>query len=181
MAIPIHQPDDDRPHDDELIERLGRLGLKYPRTTVQEARRVGLPLSYALAFLEKESSGHDSAGPAFGLNLFGSDPVANPVKGGVVTHARYAEYLRNRRAGRGMQGVGPLQLTWFALQDMADHMGGCDKPRFNMRVGFAQAKGLIRQHGKRDGARRWNGSGPAAERYAADWLVKQQHWHHRLA
>lgn len=164
-----------------LIDQLGKLGLKYPRTTVEEARRVGLPLSYALAFLEKESSGRDADGPAFGLNLFGNDPVKNPVKGGTVTAARYAEYLRNRKLGLGMNGVGPCQLTWFALQDLADEMGGCHKPRFNMRVGFAQAKGLIRQHGKRGGARRWNGSGPAAERYADDWLRKQRTWHDRLA
>lgn len=166
--------------DEDLIARLAEMGLKYPRTTIEEARRIGLPISYALAFLEKESSGRDAHGPGFGLNLFGSDPVANPVKGGVVTPSRYAEYLRNRKAGRGMQGVGPCQLTWYALQDMADHLGGCDKPRFNMRVGFSQAKGLIRRYGKREGARRWNGSGPAAEHYADDWLAKQRRWHERL-
>jgi hypothetical protein len=165
----------------DLIDRLDQHGLKYPRTTVEEALRVGLPLSYALAFLEKESSGRDADGSAFGLNLFGNDSVRNPVKGGTVTAARYAEYLRNRKRGLGMNGVGPCQLTWFALQDLADDMGGCHKPRFNMRVGFAQAKGLIRQHGKHDGARRWNGSGPAAERYADDWLVKQRKWHELLA
>jgi hypothetical protein len=168
-------------NDDVLIERLGGLGLKYPRTTVEEARRVGLPLSYALAFLQKESSGRDAGRPAFGLNLFGGDGVANPVKGGLVTPARYAVYLRNRKRGMGMQGVGPCQLTWYALQDMADQMGGCHKPRFNMRVGFAQAKALIRDFGKHGGARRWNGSGAAAEAYAADWLVKQRAWHDRLA
>jgi len=173
---PITHPRD----DEQLISRLAEMGLKYPRTTIEEARRVGLPLSFALAFLEKESSGRDGQGAAFGLNLFGSDPVANPVKGGFVTEARYAEYLRNRKAGRGMQGVGPCQLTWYALQDMADHMGGCDKPRFNMRVGFAQAKALIRRYGKREGARRWNGSGAAAEHYADDWLAKQLRWHTRL-
>jgi hypothetical protein len=168
-------------HDRGLIEELDEYGLKYPKTTVKEARRVGLPLSYALAFLEKESSGRDSKGPAFGLNLFGHDPVRNPVKGGVVTHARYVEYLGYRKRGFGMNGVGPCQLTWYGLQDLADQMGGCEKPQFNMRVGFAQAKALIRQHGKRDGARRWNGSGAAAERYAADWLAKQRVWHERLS
>lgn len=167
--------------DRDLIAELDKLGLKYPRTTVEESRRAGLPLSYALAFLEKESTGRDRNGQAaFGLNLFGSDAVRNPVKGGFVTPARYSEYLRNRKRGLGMQGVGPCQLTWFALQDMADQLGGCEKPRFNMRVGFAQAKALIRAHGKRDGARRWNGSGPAAERYAEDWLRKQRAWHERL-
>ena len=41
---------------------LTQQGCKYPRTTVQEAARVGLPLSYALAFLQKESSGRDEHG-----------------------------------------------------------------------------------------------------------------------
>lgn len=170
----------DRKPDEKLIARLEQYGLKYPRTTVEEARRVGLPISYALAFLEKESSGRDASGPAFGLNLFGHDPVRNPIKGGFVTPERYAEYLSYRKRGFGMQGVGPLQLTWWELQDTADRMGGCEKPRYNMRTGFAQAKWLIRRYGKREGARRWNGSGPAAERYAADWLAKQRIWHDRL-
>jgi hypothetical protein len=164
------------------VEILRSHGCKYPRTTVEEAVRVGLPLSYAAAFLEKESSGKDARGQAgFGLNLFGHDPVANPVKGGFVTAARYAEYLRHRRAGKGMQGVGPTQLTWFGLQDAADRLGGCWQPRFNMRVGFAQAKLLIKQFGRDEGVARYNGSGAAAERYAQDWLRKQRRWHDLLA
>ncbi len=124
-----------------LARKLRRNGVKHPRMTIAEARRVGLPLSYALAFLEKESSGKDHDGSAkIGLNLFGNDPVDNPVKGGFVTEARYREYLRHRRAGRGMQGVGPCQLTWWEFQDMADREGGCWKPDANMRVGFGVAK-----------------------------------------
>jgi hypothetical protein len=170
-----------REHDPGLIRELGLYGLKYPRITVEEARRVGLPLSFALAFLEKESSGRDASGPGFGLNLFGHDAVRNPIKGGFVTAPRYAEYLHYRKRGFGMNGVGPCQLTWYALQDMADELGGCDKPKYNMRVGFAQAKGLIRQYGKGEGARRWNGVGPSAERYAADWVARQRIWHARLS
>ena len=168
--------------DLERVEILREHGCKYGLIAVEEALHVGLPISYAAAFLEKESSGKDAGGQAgFGLNLFGHDPVQNPVKGGFVTRARYAEYLRFRRAGKGMQGVGPTQLTWYGLQDAADRAGGCWHPRFNMRIGFAQAKLLIAQHGRQDGVAMYNGSGSAAERYAKDWRAKQQRWHDLLA
>jgi cell wall-associated NlpC family hydrolase len=152
-------------------------GCKYPQTTVEEAVRVGIPLSYALAFLEQESSGTDRGRPAFGLNLFGHDAVANPVRGGVVTASRYATYLANRRQGMGMQGVGPCQLTWWEFQDRADKLGGCWRPRYNMRVGFALAKSLIRQHGVLEGVARYNGTGPAARAYAQAWRERQRRWH----
>src|SRR5687767_5704620 len=92
--------------DQALVELLHKRGLRFPEWAVTEARRVGLPLSYALAFLEKESSGRDRDGALrFGLNLFGGDPVRNPVKGGFVTQKRYRSYLANRKSGLGMQGV----------------------------------------------------------------------------
>lgn len=167
--------------DAALARQLRRFGVKYPKMTVAEARRAKLPISYALAFLEKESSGKDHDGSAkIGLNLFGHDAVPNPVKGGFVTKARYREYLRHRKAGRGMQGVGPCQLTWWEFQDMADREGGCWKPDANMRVGFAVAKRLIAQHGKLGGAMRYNGTGPAAQQYARDWAAKQAKWHRLL-
>src|SRR4051812_16663004 len=111
-------------HDEALVDFLRRRGLKHPRWMVEEARTIGLPLAYALAFLEKESTGRDRDGTVrFGLNLFGHDPVANPVRGGVVTHRRYDEYKAHRRRGLGMQGVGPMQLTWWEFQDIADEEG----------------------------------------------------------
>jgi hypothetical protein len=168
--------------DRRLIAALREQGLKYPRTTLRESQRVGLELSFALAFLDKETRGKDVDGaPRFGLNLFGNDPVRNPVKGGFVTPERYRRYLINRRRGLGMQGVGPLQLTWWEFQDMADRLGGCWKPGPNLRVGFAIAKRLIRDHGKLGGASRWNGTGDAADRYGRDWLARQRFWHEFLA
>src|SRR4051794_17574938 len=168
--------------DQTLISWLRKRGVKHPRWTVDEARRVGIPLSYALAFLEKESSGRATDGALrIGLNLFGHDAVANPVKGGFVTRSKYATYVANRKRGLGMQGVGPMQLTWWQFQDMADAQGGCWQPRYNMRVGFAIAKRLIKESGKHDGVRRWNGSGSAAEAYADDWVARERRWRHRLA
>jgi hypothetical protein len=168
--------------DQALVEMLRERGVRFPQWTVVSARQVGIPLSYALAFLEKESSGRDTDGSLkIGLNLFGSDPVHNPVKGGFVTQKRYRTYVANRKRGLGMQGVGPLQLTWWEFQDMADKEGGCWHPQHNMRVGFAIAKRLIKDHGKGDGVRRWNGEGPAAEHYSEDWASRQRKWRRILA
>jgi hypothetical protein len=153
----------------KTVVKLRRAGFSYPIRVIQEAKRAGLPLSYAMAFLEKESYK--------GKNVFGSDAVRNPVKGGRVTRRRYAQYLKNRKAGLGMQGVGPMQLTYYTLQDKADKMGGAWRVRYNLRVGFEHAAGLIESYGKFDGVKRYNGSGQMAQAYARDWVQKQQHWH----
>ena len=139
-----------------LIERLRAAGLVAPRTTVREAERAGLPLALACALLEKESSG--------GRNVFGHDPTIF-AGAGKVTRANYADYKRRRIASgnRLMQGVGPCQLTWWELQDAADAEGGCWHPEINMRVGFRHLATLVARYGRSDGARRYNGSGAAAE------------------
>jgi hypothetical protein len=158
--------------DIQLARKLKKAGFQNSLRTVWEARRAKLPLSYAMAFLDKESNrGH---------NLFGSDPVANSVKGGKVTKARYVEYKRQRKLGRGMQGVGPMQLTWYSYQDAADAMGGCWKPKYNLRVGFKLAADKIKRHGTYEGVRRYNGDGPASYRYADDWKARQAKWHRYL-
>ena len=160
----------------ELVDRLGRAGLLYPRTTVEEAGHVGIPLSYALAFLESESSGQDEEGaPAFGLNVFDDEESsANPVRGGVVTRERYMDYLAHRRAGRGLRGVGPMQVRWWAAQEAADRMGGCWLPRYSMRIGLAHAKALIRRHGI-EGAARYRG-GEASDAYGREWSARASKW-----
>ncbi len=152
-----------------LIERLRAAGLVAPRTTVREAERAGLPLALACALLEKESSG--------GRNVFGHDPTIF-AGAGKVTRANYADYKRRRIASgnRLMQGVGPCQLTWWELQDAADAEGGCWHPEINMRVGFRHLATLVGRYGRSDGARRYNGSGAAAEAYSRDLMVKARRW-----
>ena len=133
---------------------------------------TGLPLSYALALIEKESGGK---------NVYGHDPVRNPApKGGHVTRDNYARYKRDRKAGLGMQGVGHTQLTWYALQDSADALGGCWKPYPNMVVGFSNLKRLCNLHGKQGGAAAYNGTGEAAAAYGRDFVRKQEAWHRRV-
>jgi hypothetical protein len=157
-----------------LIERLRAEGVLRPQAVVEEAKRAGLRLPLACALLEKESGG--------GRNVFGHDPTIF-VGAGEVTRAKYREYKKRRVASgnRLMQGVGPCQLTWWEFQDAADREGGCWRPEVNMRVGFRHLVALINQHGEADGARRYNGSGPAAEAYSRDLLAKAKVWEAKLA
>ena len=152
-----------------LAESLRGGGIARPRTAISEAKRAGLPLALACALLEKESSG--------GHNVYGHDPSIFRGRG-KVTRGNYAEYKRLRVASRNrsMQGVGPCQLTWWELQDAADAQGGCWRPEINMRVGFAHLAGLVARYGDADGARRYNGSGAAAEAYSRDLLAKARKW-----
>jgi uncharacterized protein YcbK (DUF882 family) len=168
--------------DAKLIQRLQAGGIKAPEMAIAEARSAGLDLAYACALLEKESGG--------GANVFGHDRDANgryifPARDGAVpvTEELYREYKRRRveSGNRLMQGAGPTQLTWWEFQDEADREGGCWKPAVNMRVGFRRLASLMRQHGEADGARRYNGSGPAAEAYSADLRAKARAWKARLA
>jgi hypothetical protein len=152
-----------------LIERLRAEGVLRPQAVVEEAKRAGLRLPLACALLEKESGG--------GRNVFGHDPTIF-VGAGEVTRAKYREYKKRRVASgnRQMQGVGPCQF-----QDTADREGGCWRPEVNMRVGFRHLAALIDQHGEADGARRYNGSGEAAEAYSRDLLAKAKVWEAKLA
>lgn len=158
------------------VDILARGGILRAQLVVEIAATAGLELAAAAAMLEKESSG--------GHNVWGHDGVPTGgayVKGSEVTRAAYMAYkhaLETSRAGR--QGVGPCQLTYGPFQDQADNMGGCWEPSFNMRVGFRVLQGLISSYGVRDGFRRYNGSGPAAEAYAADMMVRLAAWRARL-
>jgi peptidoglycan hydrolase-like protein with peptidoglycan-binding domain len=159
---------------DTLIERLRAGGIVHPRITVAEAQRAGLRLPIACAMLEKETGG--------GHNVFGHDPTIF-VGAGKVTKAKYQEYKKRRVASgnRSMQGVGPCQLTWWEFQDEADREGGCWRPEINIRVGFRRLAANIKAHGEADGARRYNGTGKAAEAYSADLLRRAKLWEQRLA
>ena len=152
-----------------LIERLRAANIVAPKIAIQEAKRAGLPLELACALLEKESGG--------GRNVYGHDPSIFSGAG-AVTRENYARYKKQRIASgnRKMQGVGPCQLTWWEFQDQADAQGGCWRPRYNMRIGFLHLANLIKRYGESDGARRYNGSGSAAEAYSLDLLTKARRW-----
>ncbi|WP_270886103.1 peptidoglycan-binding domain-containing protein [Pedococcus sp. 5OH_020] len=147
------------------------------RTTevVELAALAGLELAAAATLLQKESGG--------GANVYGHDAVETGgfyTKGGPVTAANYRKY-KAHRSQLGAQGVGPVQLTLPAFQDRADDKGGCFDWAVNALVGFQILAGNITALGVRSGFRAYNGSGPAAERYADDALAKLRVWRDRLA
>jgi hypothetical protein len=159
---------------DTLIERLRAGGIVHPQVTIAEAQRAGLRLSVACAMLEKETSG--------GHNVFGHDPTIF-VGAGKVTRAKYLAYKKQRVASgnKRMQGVGPCQLTWYEFQDEADNEGGCWRPEINIRIGFRRLAANIKLHGEADGARRYNGTGAAADAYSADLMRRAALWDQRLS
>lgn len=141
---------------------------------VEAGALAGLPLAAAATLLQKESGG--------GKNIYGHDRVKTGgfyTKGGDVTPENYALYKEHRKAN-GAQGVGPCQLTYPPFQDRADAAGGCWDWRVNALVGFEILADLVVLHGVRGGFRRYNGAGPAAERYADDALKKFAVWRTRL-
>lgn len=141
----------------------------YSSVIIDEAKRANIPRSLGFALVQTETNFH---------NIYGHDPVENRApKGGHVTKHNYLNvYLPDRKAGKGMQGVGPCQLTWYELQDQATKMGGCWEPRYNMRVAFNQMHSLIKRYGYASGVRRYNGSGQAAINYSALVRRRASNW-----
>lgn len=150
----------------QTILRLRRNGIKVPLIAYQEARRTGCNLAALCAVLEQETGG--------GRNVFGHDPTIF-AGAGTVTKAKYQAYKQRRgpHGHGGMQGVGPMQLTYYSYQDQADALGGCWKPRFNVRIG---AKILV-AHKKKYGSwhkafKAYNGS----EAYANEVDKRFKKW-----
>lgn len=165
------------PRDLALAVRAKRHGMENSLRIVLEARRAGLPINLAFAMVEQESG--------TGANIWGGDPAPNGGTNGLnnqpVTKARYLRYKQVRGKGTGgMQGVGPLQLTWWEFQDQADALGGCHIPKYNLRIGFTTLAGLIHTKGRYNGIKAYNGSGPAADRYATSVEAKAAKWHQIL-
>lgn len=150
---------------------LAAWGMLLPDDLVAAAAQANLPLHYAAALVEQESGN--------GRNVWGSDAVDTGgvySKGAPVTREGYLNYRALVDQGRiGSQGVGPCQLTSRGYQVAADAIGGCWQPRANMIIGFKALADLMRQHGD-DGIRRYNGSGPAAERYRISVQSKATLW-----
>lgn len=158
--------------DLKLARTAKKYGMQNSLRIILEARRAGVAISLALAIFEQESGGQ---------NVFGHDPTIF-VGAGKVTKGKYAQYLSQRGpSGRGgMQGVGPGQLTWWATQDQADRLGGCWKPKYNIRVALETLASNLRAHGYVVGIERYNGSGPAAEQYSRTVRSLAVRWHERL-
>lgn len=150
------------------------LGIVYPYQTMKARDATGVPFYALCAVLEKESGG--------GKNIFGHDPTIF-VGAGVVTEEKYKAYKKARDADaparHHMQGVGPMQLTWYEFQDRADKYGGCWVPEWNILVG-AEVIASHWQAGKNSWkyvGKRYNG----ADAYGIDLEKKVAKWKAALA
>lgn len=151
-----------------LIARARQHGIHIPVRAYRASRKAGVPFYVTCAFLMQESAG--------GLNVFGHDP-GNFSGAGVVTRDKYLAYKAARRAGKGMQGVGPMQLTWWEFQDRADALGGCWRPYYNVLAGLEVLHGLHQTYGNwGTAAYHYNGSGAAAAAYEREMLSRFSYW-----
>lgn len=152
-----------------LALRLRQAGIVYPVWTNRAAHLHNVPLPLLCAFLMQETGG--------GRNVFGHDPTIF-VGAGDVTQAKYLAYRHLRDFTHECQGVGPMQLTSRSLQDAADQAGGCWIPRVNIAVGAHLIRQLLDQHpgNPTDAYAAYNGSGPAARRYAIRIAALRQHF-----
>lgn len=157
------------PRDLALANRAKKAGANYSLRIIWEARRAGIPISLAFALIEQESGFR---------NVFGHDPTIFQGAG-EVTKAKYLAYKKQRGHTR-MQGIGPGQLTWWQLQDQADKAGGAWKPKYNMRVAFEHLASLQHHMGRHKGLVAYNGTGPAAEKYARSVEARAERWHRIL-
>lgn len=129
----------------EKIARAKRAGIQRAELTWDACQEEKVPFFVACAFLMQESSG--------GYNVWGQDPTWM-IRYPVMNEDTYAVY-RKHRSKFGAQGVGPMQLTYPALQDQADELGGCWIPGHNMRVGFRLLAEYKRDAPTLDGKSKW--------------------------
>lgn len=141
-----------------------RNGARHTIRIIEEARRAGLPLSWAFALVEQES--------AF-WNVFGHDR-GSILHGEKVTRKRVKRLLEHIHQGGVSNGVGLTQLTWPPYIRRAENAGGAHRVRVQLRVGFAVFKQVA---GPRfDTAWQYNG----ARAYQAQIQAKQRRWHRIL-
>ena len=152
-------------------------GIKNPDVTISAAKEAGLPLAAACVVLMQETAGGARPGEPMIWGHDGVNTGGTYVKGGPVTKENYLAYRSAMKAKRiGRQGVGDCQLTSADYQDRGDKLGGCWVPYFNQLSGFTGLARLISKYGVQQGARRYNGSGPRAEKYGQRFLVSYNIW-----
>lgn len=157
-----------------LTAKLRKHGARHSLAIIQEARRGGVPLSWALALVEQETA---PVGTALSFRtVFGGDhghlqhPDRAPFYHVQVTAARVRELLRWISNGGVSNGVGLTQLTSVEYIQRAEGAGGAHRPRIQLRVGFAV---LLEKTGG-DFSKAWHYNGSPA--YQPLIAAKQQRW-----
>lgn len=151
----------------KLAERLKAKGVKQPYVVIDEAKRADILIASALAMLEMETGIPQR-------NIFGCDHgEGRAFCHEEVTKDRVAQLRRSGFAN----GVGWTQLTYPPFVAQADKEGGAHIPRFQMRVGFSVLRDNFDRLGSiREMYRAYNGTGSAAEAYAAKAASLRSKW-----
>lgn len=150
------------------VLRAKRAGARPALRIYWEAKRAGVPYSWALALVEQESGWQ---------NVFGGDhgqlpnPAAPPFYHVAVTRERVQALKAYVHAGHASNGVGLTQLTSIGLIEGADAMGGAHRPVFQLRMGLR----FFRSVTGGDWTQAWRYNG--ARSYQAQILALQKRWH----
>jgi hypothetical protein len=164
---------------------------------LMEARSAGITAvagggqSLALALRTQETGikgngnvwGHDPT-----IFVGGRDKKHHHDYGPELTERAVREYLKDRgpRGEGGMQGAGPLQLTYWTFQDRAMRLGGLWVTRWNYQVGFEDLAHLIQVYrGHKNPVEMalavYNGGATHPNHlYAASVLKHRDWWHEQL-
>lgn len=148
-----------------LALRAKRAGANHSLRTVWEARRAGIPISWAFALVEQESNFQ---------NVFGHDG-GSILHGQKVTRERVHRLLAFIHHGGVSNGVGLTQLTSPPLIREAERLGGAHRVVNQLRVGFAFFKTVTKGDYAHE-AWRYNGARSYQQKIAA----RQRRWHEVL-
>lgn len=171
------------PRDRQLAQWFKRSGYRYPYLTVVALRVARIKPQTAAAMLSMEG-GRNVFGCDFGSQVDDAPPYCHQP----VTARRLLALL----ASRFSNGVGPTQLTFKGYLDQRADPGDprvltglgkawAARPFLNMVKGFSVLRGHAKALGSvREGARSYNGSGPAAERYADKFMMFRSAAAHNL-
>jgi soluble lytic murein transglycosylase-like protein len=143
------------------VLRAKHAGARYSLRIYLEARRAGVPYSWALALVDQESAFE---------NVFGCDS-GSILCHQFVTHARVIRLLGHVAQGGVSNGVGLTQLTYPPLIREAERRGGAHKPTYQLRVGLRYFRGIAGPDWR--DAWKYNGS----PTYQAQIAAKQTYWH----
>jgi hypothetical protein len=158
--------------DREYVRRARANGAQHAYRIILEARRAGIPLSWAFALVEQESGFRNIFGCDWGSNI---DRFRPPYCRVPVTKARVALLFA---AGKP-NGVGLPQRTDFSYVRRAERTKvarafGAHLPGNQIRVGMEVLK--EKTGGDMGQAWRYNG----AREYQAQIKAKQRRWHNIL-
>lgn len=157
-----------RERDLMLARIANKHGAKFSLRIILEARRAGIPISWAFALVEQETGFRN----IFGCDLGRREGV--PWCNAPVTKARVQELVRYVRNGGTSNGVGPTQLTSLDYIMRAEKLGGAHLTQHNIRVGME----VLHEKSGGDMQQAWKFNG--AWQYQGQIAAKQAVWHRRL-